>query len=64
MQTFKYSAKYRLLLQSFYLKNLLLPYGLSAVNRTFLAKFQFFHVCLSEYPAACHKECHFHIVFF
>ena len=64
MQTFKYSAKYILLLQSFYLKILFLPYGLSFVNHTFLAKFQFFHVCLSECPPARHKERHLHIVFF
>lgn len=63
MQTFKYSAKYRLLLQYFYLKSLSSPYGLSFVNRTFLAKFQYFHVCLSEYPAACHEKGHFNIMF-
>lgn len=64
MQTFKYSAKYRLLFQSFYLKILFLPYGLSFVNRTFLAKFQFFMYAYPSTHPPVIKKVTFTLCFF
>ena len=64
MQTFKYSLKYIFSLQFLGTQNLFLSYGLSSVKRTFHAIFQFFHVCLSEYPSSRHKKGHFHIMLF